>query len=424
MISTIKDPACLSALENAIAHEPPFSDGQFGSLRSLTVVGARSLDGLQTCTGLTHLRIVGSEIDGLTVCSSMPALAHLEVIATRVGSLSGIEYCAGLEQVDLLYTSLTSATDLLGLKSLRRGTLIGNPWDDQSWRSLQAVAAWGPLIDLPPVHDWTLTCQLWKGHGVCWGPIAQVTPMVVRPGLPVFTANAYDAIGLSHIRHEMNQPRFGVPKLFEEYAELVVCPDLSHRAAYRTLGRAEDALGWIARSPLSADDKAALCRVVWRFPSLTFYFVSQALIDLEATYDEYVLPKWYLDLRRTLDGWLPKPPFIPVRFGENGHWSFAGRDYYLALYGHGADEEEALIAAGFVNVGLAVDDSRAWLAMRLDGEDRQIYAYDILEAGRAIHEGRDPSTCFIPVIGSYFELLDRIVALAPQDTDPILAVEL
>lgn len=424
MTHAIEDAACLSALGEALGHGPPFSDAELGGLRSLTVTGARSLEGLQACSGLTHLRIIGSEIDGVAVCRALPALAHLEVIATRIGSLAGVSSCTGLERVDLLYTSLTSASDLVGLESLRRGALFGNPWDDQSWEALQAVAASGLLIDLPARFDWTTMRDLWDGHGLCWGPVPDVMPMVVRPGLPTLTANAFDALTLTSVRHETKQPGFSPSKLFEEYAHLISCPDLSERAAYRTLGRSEEMLGRIANSPLPAADQAALSRFVRRFQGITFYALSQARIDLEAAHDAYVLPEWFVDLRRTLDGWLPKPPFIPVRFGEGGHFSVAGREFYLAQYGHGADEEAALNAAGFVNIGLAVDDPRIFLAMQLHGGDRQIYTYDILDAGQAIGESRDPTPCFTPVAESYFELLDRVVALLPQDKDPILAVEI
>ena len=424
MTQAIKDAACLSALGEALGHGPPFSDAELGTLRSLTVTGARSLEGLEACSGLTHLRVIGSEFDGLAVCGAMSALAHLEVIATRIGTLAGVSSCAGLERVDLLHTSLTSAADLLGLGSLRCGALFGNPWDDQSWAALQAAAASGLLIDLPAELDWKTTRDIWEGHGLCWGPVPDVMSMVVRPGMPTLTENAFDALSLTSVRHEMRQPGFGPTKLFEEYAQLVICPDLSERAAYRTLGRSEDVLGWIANSPLPADDQVALSRFVRRFPGVTFYALGQARIDLETSHETYTLPQWFVDLRRTLESWLPRPPFIPVRFGEGGHFSVAGREFYLAQYGHGADEDEALTAAGFINIGLAVDDPRIFLAMQLNGEDRQIYTYDVLDAGRAIYEKRDPLPYFTPVADSYFELLDRVVALVPQDKEPILAVEI
>lgn len=424
MTQAIQDAACLSALGEALGHGAPFSAAELSALQSLTITGARSLDGLQVCNGLTHLRIIGSEIADLTACRAMPALAHLEVIATRIGSLAGMSSCAMLEQVDLLYTSLTSAADLLALKALRCGAVFGNPWDDQSWLDLRAAAEAGLLIDLPAEFDWKTNRQLWEGHGLCWGPITDMMPMVVRPGLPMLTSNAYDAIALAFIRHELNQPDFGVGKLFEEYAGLIACPDMSERTLYRTLGRIGDVRGWIAGSSLRDDDKADLSRFAGRFPTVTFYRLNQARLDIEASHDAYALPDWFLELRRTLDGWLPRPPFIPVRFGDSAHGSLSGRAFYLAQYGHGADEEAALVAAGFVNIGLAVDDPRIFLAIQLNGGDRCIYVYDVLDAGRAVHERRDPTPCFTPVSDSYFELLDRVVALLPQDKDPILAVEL
>lgn len=328
MTQAIQDAACLSALGEALGHGAPFSAAELSALQSLTITGARSLDGLQVCNGLTHLRIIGSEIADLTACRAMPALAHLEVIATRIGSLAGMSSCAMLERVDLLYTSLTSAADLLALKALRCGAVFGNPWDDQSWLDLRAAAEAGLLIDLPAEFDWKTNRQLWEGHGLCWGPITDMMPMVVRPGLPMLTSNAYDAIALAFIRHELNQPDFGVGKLFEEYAGLIACADMSERTSYRTLGRIGDVRGWIAGSSLRDDDKADLSRFAGRFPTVTFYRLNQARLDIEASHDAYALPDWFLDLRRTLDGWLPRPPFIPVRFGDSAHGSLSGRAFY------------------------------------------------------------------------------------------------
>ncbi|RYG79734.1 MAG: hypothetical protein EON59_15785, partial [Alphaproteobacteria bacterium] len=91
MTSKITDPACLAAISGVVGHAPPYSDVELTGLRELIITGARTLDGLQACVGLTHLRVVGSEVVDLGVCAGMPNLEHLEIIATRIGSMTGVE---------------------------------------------------------------------------------------------------------------------------------------------------------------------------------------------------------------------------------------------------------------------------------------------------------------------------------------------
>jgi hypothetical protein len=416
------DPACLAALTQQLGHEEPFTEEEVSKVESLTVTGAQDLSPLEACTRLRHLRVIGSDVPDFNFCEMTPELAHLEVFATRVGSMAGAAHCRKLERIDLLYTSLTDSADLLGVSSFKRGTIIGNPWGSGSWSYLQGECSKPHMfVELPTVHDWKLTCTLWEKYEACWGPIAQSLTLLVRPGLPQYTQNPFDALALTSIRHEMNQADFSIEKLFREYANLVTAPDLSEMAQWHTLGSSAEAEQWIAASSFPDDEKAALTRFAKRFPKIPFYFSSQALIDLQTKDDKFASPGWYLDLRRTLDGWLPNSPSAPVRFGGDLHWAVAGKHYYLGQYPHAAEYEDKLVATGFVNVALSVEDAQAMLAMSLNDGDRQIYAYSFEDVSDAISEGRDPAASFYVAFPSYADMLDHIVAILPQDKDPITA---
>jgi hypothetical protein len=416
------DEACLAAFTEKLGHAPPFTEEELAAIESLTVVHARDLAPLEACTGLRHLRVLASEVRNFLFCDALPELAHLEVLASKVQSLNGAVFCGQLRRVDLLYTTVSDAAEVLAIPELRRGTLIGNPWSSSSWSYLRSECAKpGMFVELPTEHDWKLTATLWEKHEACWGPIAQSQRLLVRPGLPKLTANSFDALALTSIRHELNQPDFSLEKLFREHANLIVAPDLSEMARWHTLGSSADAAQWIAASSLPDDEKAALTRFVARFPALPFYRSSQGLIDLQTAGDKYALPAWHHELRNTLDGWLPNVPSAPVRFAGGQHWAVAGKDYYLGLYPHAAEVEDKLVAAGFVNVALAVEDAQAMLAMRLEEGDRRIYAYSFEDVSDALSEGRDPAASFHVVFQSYAAMLDQIAAILPQGEAPILA---
>jgi hypothetical protein len=422
------DQACLAAFADKLGHGPPFSEEELATIESLVVVHARDLSPLEACTGLRHLRVLASEVGNFLFCDMLPELAHLEVLATKVESLNGAVFCGQLRRVDLLYTTVSDAAEVLGISEFRRGTLIGNTWSSSSWSYLQSECPQpGMFVELPTEHDWKLTLLLWEKIQACWGPVAQSQSLLVRPGLPTLTKNVFDALELSSIRHEMNQPGFSAEHLFQEYANRVVAPDLSELAQSRTLGNGDDALEWIAGSSLPDDDKAALGAFVGHFPGVTFYKASEALIQRETKGDKYTLPAWYRTQRATLDGWIPTVASTPIRtagyeLDSSPRADRAGSlSFYLGLYPHASEVEARFLAAGFVNVGMCVEDPEIYLAMRLDGSDRQIYDYHFEDVSDALSEGRDPSTSLYPAFRSYASMLERVVSLLPQGRDPIAA---
>lgn len=88
-----------------------------------------------------------------------------------------------------------------------------------------------------------------------------------------------------------------------------------------------------------------------------------------------------------LDGWMPGVRTPPVRFARfEGASPRAGSvgdlTYSLGLGGHGDDIQAAMNAAGFVNVGVSVEQPGLLLAMR--GDDPRVFEYSEEDVSDAI----------------------------------------
>jgi hypothetical protein len=426
MTTTTGDAACLSALAAQIGHPPPFSDAELAAVAALTITHPRDLAPIEGCSGLRHLRIIAGELEDLMVLDEKAELTHLELHATRIGALLGAASCERLERVDVLFTSLEDASDLLGIASWKRGVVVGNPWNDNSWGALQHQAERPDrFFELSPEPEWRRIRRLWQRAEACCGYLDYA--LLVRPGLPVHTQNAYDALRVSMgtIGHELNQADFSLAKMFQDYQSRIEAPDLSELAASRTLGTAADARGWIAASALPEADKAALDRFVQRFP-VTFYRANEAALDRDGSAHGLELPTRYRALRATLDGWMPAQSCPPVRFDRFEGWSPRADDvgvltYDLGLRQAGADVREALREAGFAIVGLSLEQPQSTLAIRTAGDDPQVYEYSEEDISDAMSEHRDIASSIRPVFPSYAAMLDHVVSIHPRGGEPIAA---
>jgi hypothetical protein len=419
------DAACLAALAKEVGHEAPFTDEELAAVTSLTVTHARDLEVLGQCTELRHLRVIAAEGVSFDFCETLQELAHVELLASRVESFDGTTFCSKLARVDLMYTSVNESLDIFGIGPFRRGTLIGNPWKSRSWSHLHEERD-SKLMELPTEDDWKLTRELWEGRAeeeqACCGPVAESIHLLVRPGLPRFTSNVFDALSLhaSTIRGARDASGgLKLEQLFRKYASQVVTPDLSALAQLRQLGEGDEVRGWIAASALDDDDKAALSQLVDHFPETPFYRASDALIERESVGLSIALPEWYREQRRTLDGWVPGNPRTFVRFDGFDHSSpYSGRAvrvrFWLGITPHGSELEGPMFAAGFVSVGSSIDDPQTMLAMQVNGDDRRIYIYFYEDVSDALMEKRDVARSLYPAFRSYASMLGHIASLHPQ----------
>lgn len=414
------DAACLAALAARVGHAPPFSGDELALITSLTITHARDLTPIRGCTDLAHLRIVASELDDLDALSDLAALEHLEIQCTKLGSMLGANP-AKLARIDLLFTSVRQAVYLLGTEHWKRGTLVGNPWEDRSWSALTNELEHGRmLVDCSSTVDWHECCQLWERLGACSGELAGDYGLLVRPGIPTLTENIYDALQVvpGTGRSALREPDMTIEKLFSRYARRVEAPDLSRLNATRILGSSRDVLQWIHESSLSAEDKAALERFVNRFPTVVFYRATEAAIRRTEKAFDRALTSAHRALRETLDGWSPRGARPPVRFDRFERWSpreeaVGSMSYQLGLREHGADTRQAMRAAGFTIVGLSVESPQSTLAIR-DDDDPAVYEYSEEDVLDALSENRDVRTSIRPVFRSYAAMLGHIVAILPS----------
>lgn len=412
------DPACIAALAAQIGHAAPFTDQEIAGVRSLTIKHARDLSPIARCIGLEHLRIVACELEDLLALEALQSVKHLEIHATRLNSILGLT-AEKLERVDVLFSSIHDASDLSGAPRGWQGTVIGNPLKLTSRGILTELFDNGwALVDIGSRYDWEECCKLWERLGACSGELAGDYGLIVRPGIPTLTKNSYDAIqvGTGTAVSELDDPDMTLEKIFATYAHRIEAPDLSEIAATRSLGRTKHAKQWIAESALSSADKAAVDSFVSGFPDMVFYRVTNAANDRKQKAFKLRLPDHYRRIRETLDGWWPlgriAPPVGFDRFEDSSPRADRVKNYtyYLGLRGHGADEQAAMLKAGFAIVGWSKEQPISVLAIRLD-EDPAIYEYSPEDILDAISEDRDVSTSVYRVFDSYAAMLGHVTSI-------------
>jgi hypothetical protein len=423
------DPACLAALAVEIGHAPPFSDAEIAGVTKLSITHARDISLIRKCRSLDRLQIIASELRDLDDVEDCPQLTHIEVFCSRLETLGGASFCRTLVRFDVLFTSVDDSSMVIGT-SRRRSALIGNPWTELSWEALLEDAMLEDvLVDLGSQYEWSLTRELWERAGLCAGTVAGVYPLVVRPGLPRLTRNAYDALRIAPGRaaSDLNDPAVTLDELFHKHAAAVEAPDLAALLAQRQLGFAGDARRWIAESALSPEDKADADRFVRRFDRLKFYRSSEQVVDRLARVYQLDPPRSYRTMTTVLDGWLApddRPPVWFDRFegASSRDDSVAERPYTLQLsvYSMDAEISNAVRGAGFVIVGRSAEHT-SMLARRCDDQDQRIYEFDEEDIGNALIANRDVAALFYPVFRSHAAMLGHIASVHPRDGGSISA---
>jgi hypothetical protein len=110
----------------AVAEGTPRHD-----IRDLVVSHARSLAGLDACTSLETLSLIGCAIGDYAVASRLP---NLRVLVIENSDLTNVAWATALPlQVAVMRRNrLRDGTPLLGLTTIQSLDLTGNPLDEQS----------------------------------------------------------------------------------------------------------------------------------------------------------------------------------------------------------------------------------------------------------------------------------------------------
>jgi hypothetical protein len=187
-------------------------------------------------------------------------------MATRLQSFLGPPTEAKLERIDLLYTSLTDASDVLGIYTWKRGALVGNPWSETSYGALRNELRKATMFaELASEYDWEQSRRLWERGEASCGYLAATHGFAIKPGLPTHTPGPFDALQLttSGVDNALDKDDFSLAKLFADYASRVralLPEELSHLAQARQLRSASETRALVEAAGLPDRDREALLR--------------------------------------------------------------------------------------------------------------------------------------------------------------------
>jgi len=159
--SLIKD----ANLEQAIRKTLHKTDGDLtlSDLQSLTTLDASSLDigsleGLQYCSNLSELTLVGNQIIDITPLAGLTDLEELRLMHNQIRDISAVSGLVNLHELGLMGNKIESIRPLAGLTKLRVLALAMNRIHDvrplASLESLDSLALYDNQIrDLQPLID-------------------------------------------------------------------------------------------------------------------------------------------------------------------------------------------------------------------------------------------------------------------------------
>jgi hypothetical protein len=273
---------------------------------ALTVRRARDLAALDGHPGVRSLTLVACDLAALP---PLPALEHIRVVASRIGSATALLDCAGLTR-DLLWSTFAgpAAHDDQVLLAAGRGIVAGVP------HSRGAARYRAELGEVASEYERQQCVRLWSATGAVYG-----NGVLVRPGT-AFAAARMSAVDLER---ELDAPRFSLPELLRRYPAVT---DVEPEA----LGdRPPPVLAWAAAAGLGLDDRLGLERFAQRFPGVG---LRTDPVDLRAGlggYLSYVRRARWLPLRGT-------PPLVLGRLPGRA-WVFGLRGDVIARDGTGAE---------------------------------------------------------------------------------------
>lgn len=388
------DSGCLDALATAIGHPAPFTDAEMAAVTSLTVRHARDLELLEACTRLVRLRLIGCDLADLLPLDGTSQLRALQVVATRLDSLAGLTFCAELERVDLIFTSLRDGDGLLALPHWRRGSLVGNPWSDAMAELLREERARpGMQIELSSDYHRDLCVRTWDRLGACFGSVGAA--MLVRPGPPLHTSNDHDALRMDApaVEEALGEPDLAA--LFAAEQNPTVVPDPGRVPL--TVNR--DAMGRMLPA-----DRVAVGRLAEHVPGVRQHHAREETLHATALAYERRSGRGYDELREKLDRWSLMSGCPPVRFDRfdgAAPRSGAAVPYRLGLH-------DAGVAPGFAVVASA-ESGGSSLAVRL-ADDPRVFEYSEDEILALLPATADAIEDVIrPVFGSFAAMLDRVI---------------
>lgn len=216
------DPAVAKALESAAGHVLPFEDSEWPEIRKLMVRNAHDLSGIERCTGLTRLFVLGCDPVDIGFVSQFTSLSSLHVTNSGLTSLEGMNDLPLIlcNLANNLITDLTPLLDLQGITSL---DIIGNPLTPESYEEvLPKLRSRGTYVTWSERSEWELTVRLQEA-GLPF--ICHRTQNVLRLGSPGFRhvkvpEAGHPAVTENELRAALDEDPQRVYQLFERGAGL------------------------------------------------------------------------------------------------------------------------------------------------------------------------------------------------------------
>lgn len=427
-----------AALERALGHPPPFTDGECTSFDgTLTVWRAESLEGVERCERLTGLEVFASDVPSLEPLGGLKRLRALRTFCCSLDDLNGVTGCPSLEEVELIYAWAENMAPLLELPRLMRGQFVGCPWLPESWSEIrpQLLTLRHPDQTGPPVlgfsseADWRMTREVWeRGIDSCFAHYLG-RPLYVRPGIPRIPNTDFDLVMCPRmlLKELIKRDDFSDDSVFGFLlgARDGHSPRNSFNIrAKRAIGNAGNARRWVEESSLGAEDRAALIRFVERFPRSLFYRENDELLDSEEARLNVKLPLDFREIRKTLAFAMPYH-ITEVEFDPFPQWSLpselANRNWFeIGLRGvDNEDQQSVLDDHGLFPIGAWLPNAITLLAIQVkELGDPRIFSYypeDIRE------DGRLPKDAIREVAPSYASLMANISAFHLDSSEVIRA---
>lgn len=436
---TTNDLGLKVAFEKALDRPAPFSIEECRELNvPLRICCASDLSLLQHCTNLDHLEIHACDVENLDVLTDLEKLKTLKVTCSTVEDIQSLTNCRAIENLDLSFTFIQDLSPLMELPNLRRGTLLGNPWNANSYNELRPkllatpIEKWQkpPIIEFSRQDDWELTRQLWdRGLRACFGRIDDSRSLLVIPGIGHRQNSECDYLEIYAIilREALEDSDCTLESLFEDYSsetEQAVSNPSSVFQNHRTLGDCDDATAWVNDSKLPKTSKKALQDFIQNFPRLVFYKEDAVFLDDVETYQKIKLPKWFREIRQTLAFVMPNQ-YVRVQFDSFDHWSL-NQDklseiwYDLGLRGVNNSEQQGVTDYNkLFPVGEWLETGWSTLAINLgDSQDQRIYEYDQEQINE---DGQLEPHAIGVVFNSYPEMFSHISAIELENGEIIQA---
>ncbi|MDT0319360.1 hypothetical protein [Streptomyces millisiae] len=159
------DPAFVKAIAHEVGHQGPFSRSDLANIDELYIRNARSLAGIERCSSVEILIIVGCDPVRIRDLVSLSSLRSLTIRDSGISDLQGIAELA-LRSFTAPRNFIGDVSDLLSCGRLQSVDLTGNPLSEDSYfEVIPTLRRKLRQVQYSEELEWRVTVHLHQ-HGV------------------------------------------------------------------------------------------------------------------------------------------------------------------------------------------------------------------------------------------------------------------